>query len=120
MDTGVNYYLLELRMDTTTRTQVAQWQFLRVVNGGREALTTVASLPVSITQGQWHNLKVTQQGSLLSFYLNGQLVASGYWYDTGWGDGRRRFGLYIDVRDSNGDGGPFEFWSDNITVRDLP
>ncbi len=121
MDTGVNYYLLELRMDTTTRTQVAQWQFLRVVNGGRQAITTVAGLPISISQGQWHNLKVTQQGSLLSFYLNGQLVASGYWYDTvNWGDNRRRFGLYIDVRGNNGDNGPFEWWSDNITVRDLP
>jgi hypothetical protein len=28
--------------------------------------------------------------------------------------------LYIDVRDTNGDNGPFEFFTDNIGVRDLP
>ena len=118
MDPYVNYYLLELRMDTTTRTKVAQWQFLRIVNGARNALTTAANLPISINQGQWHNVKVVQQGTALSFYLNGTLVGSTS-YDTGWGDQRRRFGLYIDVRDSNGDNGPFEFFSDNIAVRDL-
>ena len=82
---------------------------------------TAATLPVSINQGQWHNLKVVQQGKVLSFYLNGQLLGSGNWYSTDWGDTRRRFGLYIDVRDTNGEGGnPFEFFSDNIIVRDLP
>lgn len=121
MDPSVNYYLLEMRMDTTTRTKVAKWQFLRVVNGAREALLTATTLPVSINQGQWHNLKVVQQGKVLSFYLNGQLLGSGNWYATDWGDTRRRFGLYIDVRDTNGEGGnPFEFFSDNIIVRDLP
>jgi hypothetical protein len=121
MDPSVNYYLLEMRMDTTTNTKVAKWQFLRVVNGARAGLMTATTLPVSINQGQWHNLKVVQQGSVLSFYLNGQLLGSGNWYDTNWGDTRRRFGLYIDVRDTNGEGGsPFEFFSDNIIVRDLP
>jgi len=120
MDPSVNYYLLELRMDSTSRTKVLGWQFLRVVNSERQPLTTVANLPVSINQGQWHNLKVVQQGTTLSFYLNGAFVASTT-YDTDWGNERRRFGLYIDVRDSNGEGGnPFEFFSDNITVRDLP
>jgi hypothetical protein len=119
MNPYVNYYLLELKMDATTRTKVAQWQFLRVVNGGRQALTTVANLPVSINQGQWHNLKVVQQGTSLKFYLNSQLIGSAA-YDTAWGNDRRRFGLYIDVRDSNGNSGPFEYFSDNITVRDLP
>ncbi len=119
MDPYVNYYLLELRIDTTTRTKVAQWQFLRVVNGSRDTLMTAASLPVSINQGQWHNLKVTQQGTTLSFYLNGQFIKS-VTYDAGWGDARRRFGLYIDTRDTNGDNGPFEFFADNIIVRDLP
>lgn len=119
MDPNVNYYLLELRMDTTTRTKVTGWQFLRVVNGARQALTTVANLPFTINQGQWHNLRVVQQGSTLSFYLNGSFVASTT-YDTNWGNDRRRFGLYIDVRASNGDNGPFEYFSDNITVRDLP
>jgi len=119
MNPYVNYYLLELKMDTTTRTKVAQWQFLRVVNGGRQALTAATNLPVSVNQGQWHNLKVVQQGTSLSFYLNGAFVGSTA-YDTGWGNDRRRFGLYIDVRGSNGDNGPFEYFSDNITVRDLP
>jgi hypothetical protein len=119
MDPYVNYYLLEMRMDSTTRTKVAQWQFLKVVNGGRQALTTAANLPVSINQGQWHNLRVVQQGATLSFYLNGTFIASTT-YDTDWGNDRRRFGLYIDVRNSNGDNGPFEFFSDNITVRNLP
>jgi hypothetical protein len=116
MDPYVNYYLLELRMDTTTRTQVAKWQFVKVVNGGRNTLAS-ADLPVSINQGQWHNLKVVQQDTTLSFYLNGQFIRS-ITYDSGWGDGRRRFGLYIDVRASNGDGGPFEFFTDNIAVKD--
>jgi hypothetical protein len=120
MDPNVNYYLLELRMDASTSTKVSGWQFLRVVNGARQALTTVASLPVSINQGQWHNLRVTQSGTTLSFYLNGAFVASTT-YDADWGNDRRRFGLYIDVRGTNGEGGnPFEFFSDNITVRDLP
>lgn len=119
MDPYVNYYLLELRVDGNTRTSVAQWQFARIANGGRGGLTSVANLPITLNQGQWHNLKVVQQGTTLSFYLNGQFVGSTA-YDTGWGDGRRRFGLYIDVRDSNGDNGPFEFFADNITVRDLP
>ncbi len=64
-------------------------------------------------------MKVIQQNTTMSFYLDGAFVGSGN-YDSGWGDGRRRFGLYIEVRDSNGDNGPFEFFSDNITVRDLP
>ena len=119
MNPYVNYYLLELKMNATTRTNVATWQFLRVVNGGRQALTTATNLPVSINQGQWHNLKVVQQGTTLQFYLNGQLVGSTT-YDTAWGNDRRRFGLYIDVRASNGNNGPFEYFSDNITVRDLP
>jgi hypothetical protein len=119
MDPYVNYYLLEMRMDTATRTRVARWQFVRVVNGTREALTTVANLPVTINQGQWHNVRVRQQGTSLQFYLNGQLIGSAT-YDSNWGNQRRRFGLYIDVRDSNGDNGPFEYFTDNIAVRDLP
>ncbi len=118
-DPYVNYYLLEMRMDTSTRTKVARWQFARMVNGTRSALTTITDIPISINQGQWHNLKVRQQGTTLSFYLNGQFVASTT-YDSTWGDNRRRFGLYIDVRDSNSADNPFEFFTDNIAVRDLP
>jgi hypothetical protein len=118
MDTSVNYYLLELRMDTSTRTKVAQWQFIKVTNGTRTSLMSATNLPFSINQGQWHNIRVTQQGSTLTFYLNGQQLGSGNWYDTNWGDNRRRFGLYIDTRDSNGDNGPFEYFADNIIVRD--
>ncbi len=118
MDPNMNYYLLELRMDAVTRTKVSKWQFLRVINGGRQALTTATDLPVSINQGQWHNLRVVQQGSTLSFYLNGQFVASTQ-YDSTWGDNRRRFGLYIDVRAANGDNGPFEFFTDNVAVIDF-
>lgn len=58
MDPYANYYLLELQMDTTTRTKVSKWQFLRVINGTRVALTVATDLPVSINQGRWHNLKV--------------------------------------------------------------
>jgi len=50
MDPYVNYYLLELRMDTTTRTTVARWQFARVVNGSRESVTSATNLPISIQQ----------------------------------------------------------------------
>ncbi len=117
MDPSVNYYLLELRMDTTTRTKVAKWQFVNVTNGTRTAVTTAAALPITLNQGQWHNVKVVQQGTTMSFYLNGSFVGSGT-YDSNWGDQRRRFGLYIDVRDTNGDNGPFEFFSDNIAVLD--
>ncbi len=119
MSTDSNYYLLELRMDTTTRTKVAKWQFVRVVNGGRQAVTSAANLPMSINQGQWHNVKVQQSGNRLWFYLNGLLVDS-VTDNYGWSSQRRRFGLYIDVRDSNGANGPFEFFADNIAVRDLP
>ncbi len=119
MSTDSNYYLLELRLDITTRTKVAKWQFVRVVNGGRQAVTPAADLPFSINQGQWHNVKVRQSGTSLSFYLNGQLVATTT-DNYGWGNERRRFGLYIDVRDSNGVNGPFEFFADNIAVMDLP
>jgi hypothetical protein len=119
MDPYVNYYLLELRMDSASRNQVAKWQFLRIVNGTRETLTSAAALPISISQGQWHTVKVVQQGTVLSFYLNGQFIKSTT-YDSEWGNQRRRFGLLIDVRGSNGDNGPFEFFSDNVTVRDLP
>jgi hypothetical protein len=118
MDPSANYYLLELRMDAVTRTKVAKWQFLRIVNGARQALTTVANLPISISQGEWHNLKVTQRGTTMSFYLNGQFIASTS-YDSSWGDDRRRFGLYIDVRATNGENGPFEFFADNVMVADL-
>ncbi len=117
MDPSVNYYLLELRMDTTTRTKVAKWQFVNVTNGTRTAVTTAAALPINLNQGQWHNVKVVQQGTTMSFYLNGTFVGSGA-YDSNWGDQRRRFGLYIDVRDTNGDNGPFEFFSDNVAVVD--
>ena len=119
MDPYVNYYMLEMRMDTATRTKVSQWQFVKVVNGTRNALTTAANLPITINQGQWHNMKVVQQGTTLSFYLNSQFVGAAA-YDASWGDARRRFGLYIDVRASNGTNGPFEFFADNIAVRDLP
>ena len=30
MDPYVNYYMLEMRMDTATRTKVSQWQFVKV------------------------------------------------------------------------------------------
>ena len=119
MDPYVNYYMLEMRMDTATRSKVSQWQFVKVVNGTRNALTTAANLPIAINQGQWHNMKVVQQGTTLSFYLNSQFVGAAA-YDASWGDARRRFGLYIDVRASNGTNGPFEFFTDNIAVRDLP
>jgi hypothetical protein len=117
MDPYMNYYLLELRMDMVTRTKVSKWQFLRVINGTRVVLTAAADLPISINQGQWHNLKVIQQQTNLSFYLNGQFVGATA-YDSSWGDNRRRFGLYIDVRASNGEGGPFEYFADNIEVID--
>ncbi len=117
MDPYVNYYLLELRMDSSSRDQVATYQFIRVVNGSRQSLTSANALPISISQGQWHNVKVVQQGTTISFYLNGQFIKSAT-YDSGWGDQRRRFGLYIDVRGSNGDNGPFEFFADNIAVSD--
>lgn len=118
MDPSRNYYVLEMRMDTVTRTNIAKWQFVRMVNGTREAVTTATDLPSPLTQGQWHNLKVRQQATTLSFYFNGQFVASAQ-YDSTWGDQRRHFGLYLDVRDDNGVSGPFEYFADNIAVADL-
>jgi hypothetical protein len=117
-----NYYFLQMRIDTTTRTQVATWQIKRVVNGGSpQNITAAANLPFSITQGQWHNLKIRQSGTTLIFFLNGfQQPITGV-YDSNWGDSRRHFGTYIDIRDSNNDGGnPFEVFFDNVGVRDLP
>jgi len=120
IDPYVNYYLLELDMSGTTRTQVATWQLLQIVNGTRVPIAGPAGLPISLSQGQWHNLKVTQQNTgIISMYLNGiPLGTAGY--DPGWNTARRYFGLYIDVRDSNGANGPFEVFSDNILVKSLP
>jgi len=103
-----------------TRTQVATWQLLQIVNGTRVPIAGPAGLPISLSQGQWHNLKVTQQNTgIISMYLNGiPLGTAGY--DPGWNTARRYFGLYIDVRDSNGANGPFEVFSDNILVKSLP
>jgi hypothetical protein len=120
IDPYVNYYLLELHMDTGTRTKVAKWQIVKVENGTRVILVTSTNLPTAVNQGQWHNVKVRQQGTTISAYLNGTLLGSAA-YDSSWGDARRRFGLYIDVRDNNGaGGGPFEYFADNIGVLDLP
>ncbi len=113
-----NFYVLEMRLDTITRTQVAKWQIKRVVNGAVESITPAADLLFPITQGQWHNLKVHQQGASLSVFLNGILLGSTT-YDSAWGDARRRFGIYVDVRNSNGVGGPFEIFADNIAVADM-
>lgn len=119
MATNVNYYTLELRMDATTRTEVTRWQLVRTTNGARNGITSLANLPSSFSYREWHNVKVVQQGTTISFYLDGQLVGSAV-DNSGWDPARRRFGLYIQVRDSNGAGGPFEFFSDNIAVRALP
>lgn len=119
IDPNVNFYLLELHMNTSTRTQVAKWQIVQVENGSRHILVTGTNLVTAVNQRQWHNLKVRQENTTISFYFNGALAGTAA-YDSAWGDARRRFGLYIDVRDTNGDNGPFEFFADNITVRDLP
>ncbi len=121
-DPGFNYYYLQMRMDTTTRTQVATWQLKRIVNGAPENVTSATALPFSVTQGQWHNLKVRQQSNgTIKVFLNGYQLSPTATYDPSWGNGRRRFGTYIDIRDSNNDGGnPFEVWFDNVAVRDLP
>jgi len=118
-DSGSNYYTLELRVNDYDRTQVTQWQFVKVVAGVRKGVVALTTLPYSLVQGQWHNIKVRQSGAELQFYLDGQRVATQA-YDTAWGDGRRRFGLYIQTDTSNGDGGPMEFFADNIAVKDLP
>ena len=76
MDPYVNYYLLELHMDAATRTRVAKWQIVRVENGTRIILVTSTNLPTTINQGQWHNLKVRQQGTTISAYLNGTLLGT--------------------------------------------
>jgi hypothetical protein len=119
IDPAYNYYTLELRVDPNDRTKVTRWQFVRVKNGNRSAATNLANLPITIDQGQWHNIKVTLQGVAMSFYLNGQFVGSGS-TDSDWNTDRRRFGLYLQTRASNGAGGPFEFFTDNIGVADLP
>ncbi len=119
-----NYYFLEMRMDTTTRTKVAKWQIKRVVNSTFPAdnITMGADLPFPINQGQWHNLKIRQSGTTLTFFLNGyQLPTTGFFDTNNWGPDRRRFGTYIEIRGTNNDGGnPFEVFFDNVAVRDLP
>jgi hypothetical protein len=113
-----NYYILEMRIGGD-KTNVPQWQFAKVKNGDRSGVTGLANLPITISERQWHNIKVIQQGTTMSFYLNGQFVGSGT-LDSDWSTDRRRFGLYMRVRGTNGDHGPFEYFADNITVRDLP
>ena len=116
-----NYYFIQMNMDANTRTQVATWQIRRAVNGSNQNVTAAANLPFSITQGQWHNLKIRQSGTTLTFYLNGYQLSPAGGYDSGWGNNRRRFGTFIHIRDHNNDGGlPFEVFFDNVAVRDLP
>jgi hypothetical protein len=120
INTSVNYYLFQLHMDTTTASKVATWQVVKVTNGDRNNLKS-STIPISLNQGQWHNVKVRQSGSTMEFYLNGQSLGTAtYNHDGTWNNDRRRFGLYIDVRSSNSGTTPFEYFSDNIAVRDLP
>ena len=117
INTDVNYYLYQLHMDTTSSTRVATWQVIKVTNGNRENLKS-SSIPITLNTGQWHNIKVRQNGSAMEFYLNGQSLGTATY--SNWDDARRRFGLYIDVRNSNSSTTPFEFFADNIAVKDLP
>ena len=70
-------------------------------------------------QGQWHNVKVMLQGTTMTFYLNNQLDWLGI-HRCRW-DTRSSpvWPLHPNAR-FQWHGGPFEFFSDNITVRDLP
>ena len=117
MDTSVNYYIFQLHMDASSSTRVATWQVIKVVNGDRNNLKS-SSIPISLNEGQWHNLKVRQTGTTMEFFLNGQGLGTVTY--SNWDDARRRFGLYIDVHSSNNNDTPFEYFADNIIVKDLP
>ena len=99
---------------------MAKWQIKRTVNGVPENVTSAVNIPVTINQGQWHKLTIKQQGTSLIAYLNGNQLGTAT-YNSSWGDSRRRFGIFFEVRDTNNEGGePFEVFFDNVGVSDLP
>jgi hypothetical protein len=114
-----NYYRLELQISTTDRTQVKSYQLHQCTNGACAAITADTNLPSVITTGQWHNLKIRQQGSLITFYLNGNPLVNAT-YDVNWGNDRREFGVYVRAKATNRVGGPLGIRVDNVRVMDLP
>jgi hypothetical protein len=114
-----NYYRLELHISTTDRTQVQTYQLHQCTNGACAALTAETSLPSVITTGQWHSVKIRQQGSVITFYLNGSPLVNAT-YDLNWGNERRKFGIYVQAKATNRVGGPLGIRVDNVRIMDLP
>jgi hypothetical protein len=114
-----NYYKLELHISNTDRTQVTSYQLHRCSNGTCAAITSETNLPSPISMGQWRNVKIRQQGSNITFYLNNNPLVTAS-YDLNWGNDRRKFGMYLEAKGTNNVGGPLGITVDNVRVLDLP
>lgn len=114
-----NFYRLELHISKTDRTKVTTHQLHQCTNGSCAAITTETNLPSSISMGQWHNVKIRQQGTTITFYLNGSPLVNAS-YDPNWGSDRRKFGIYVEAKATNQVGGPLGILVDNVRVVDLP
>jgi hypothetical protein len=114
-----NYYKLKMHVSETQRNQVVSYQLQKCPNGACGSLNTETNLPAAIPAGQWHNLKIRQQGTAITLYLNGSPLVT-VPYDSSWGDDRRRFGVYIETRQYTDSAGQLEIFFDNVRVSQLP
>jgi hypothetical protein len=114
-----NYYRLELHLSKTDRTKVVSYQLHQCTNGVCAAITNEYNLPSSIPTGQWHTVKIRQQGTNITFYYNGSPLVTAS-YDSAWGNDRRKFGVYLEAKSTNNVGGPLGIRVDNVRVLDLP
>jgi hypothetical protein len=110
-----NFYKLEMHISSSQRNQVLTAQLHQCTNGTCGVISSENSLPVTLLAGQWHTIKILQQGASITAYLGNQIIAQGG-YDTNWGNDRREFGVYLETRGTNGEGGPFEIFFDNVRI----
>ena len=114
-----NYYKLELQFSTTDRNVLAYYQMHECTNGACGAITAQGNLPIGIVSGTWNTVKVRQVGNQFTFYFNGTPMATGTG-SSDWSTNRRKFGVYVEARGSNGNNGPLDMVFDHVTVTQLP
>jgi hypothetical protein len=119
-DPNRNYYKLKLEIDGANRGAIVRYQLQQCTNGNVcAALFSEQTFPTPVNAGAWYTFKIRQEGSALTFYLgNTALYTTGY--DLNWGNDRRKFGLYVEARATNNEGGPLEIRFDNVRIKNLP
>ena len=114
-----NYYLFQLKQSKDDSNLISYYQVQECTNGSCGAVIGQTNLPLGLAEGQWNTLKVRQQGTALTFYLNGNQLATAS-LDPDWSTSRRKFGIYIETRDFNNSTTPFEVFFDNVRITTLP